>query len=81
PHLYRSKYEGSPEAVTKAYLNEVENLFIEKADSIAALIIEPIVQGASGIIVMPPGYLKGLDALCKKYEVLLIPDEVATGFG
>jgi adenosylmethionine-8-amino-7-oxononanoate transaminase len=81
PHFYRSKYEGSREDVTKAYLNEVENLFIEKADSIAALIIEPIVQGASGIIVMPPGYLKGLDALCKKYEVLLIADEVATGFG
>jgi len=81
PHLYRSKYEGTLEEVTKAYLNEVENLFIEKADSIAALIIEPIVQGASGIIVMPPGYLKGLDALCKKYEVLLIADEVATGFG
>jgi len=81
PHLYRSKYEGTREDVTKAYLNEVENLFIEKADSIAALIIEPIVQGASGIIVMPPGYLKGLDALCKKYEVLLIADEVATGFG
>jgi len=81
PHLYRSKYEGSREAVTKAYLKEVENLFIEKAHSIAALIIEPIVQGASGIIVMPPGYLKGLDALCKKYEVLLIADEVATGFG
>ncbi|MET3193677.1 adenosylmethionine--8-amino-7-oxononanoate transaminase [Bacillus sp. OAE603] len=81
PHLYRSKYEGTRKDVTKAYLNEVENLFIEKADSIAALIIEPIVQGASGIIVMPPGYLKGLDALCKKYEVLLIADEVATGFG
>ncbi|MEH6938913.1 adenosylmethionine--8-amino-7-oxononanoate transaminase [Bacillus sp. JJ664] len=81
PHLYRSKYEGTLEEVTKAYLNEVESLFIEKADTIAALIIEPIVQGASGIIVMPPGYLKGLDALCKKYEVLLIADEVATGFG
>ncbi len=81
PHLYRSKYEGTHEDVTKAYLNEVEKLFIEKAHSIAALIIEPIVQGASGIIVMPPGYLKGLHALCKKYEILLIADEVATGFG
>lgn len=81
PHLYRSKYEGSREDIIQAYLNDVENLFKEKAHSIAALIIEPIVQGASGIIVMPPGYLKGLDALCKKYEVLLIADEVATGFG
>jgi adenosylmethionine-8-amino-7-oxononanoate aminotransferase len=81
PHLYRPKYEGTEEEITQAYLDEVENLFIEKAHTIAALMIEPIVQGASGIIVMPKGYLKGLHELCKKYDVLLIADEVATGFG
>ncbi|GAA3322691.1 hypothetical protein GCM10020331_043580 [Ectobacillus funiculus] len=47
----------------------------------AALIIEPIVQGASGIIVMPDGYLRGVRELCTKYNVLMIADEVATGFG
>lgn len=81
PHLYRSKYEGTEHEMIQAYLNEVESLFIDKAHTIAALIIEPIVQGASGIIVMPTGYLKGLHDLCKKYDVLLIADEVATGFG
>lgn len=81
PHLYRPKYEGTKKAIIQAYLDEVETLFIEKAHSIAAIIIEPIVQGASGIIVMPKGYLKALHELCIKYDVLLIADEVATGFG
>jgi adenosylmethionine-8-amino-7-oxononanoate aminotransferase len=81
PHLYRSKYEGTEKAIIQAYLDEIETLFIEKAHSIAAIIIEPIVQGASGIIVMPKGYLKALHELCLKYDVLLIADEVATGFG
>ncbi|WP_088072975.1 adenosylmethionine--8-amino-7-oxononanoate transaminase [Gottfriedia luciferensis] len=81
PHLYRSKYEGTEQEMIAAYIKEVEGLFIEKANSIAALIIEPIVQGASGIIVMPNGYLKAIHELCIKYDVLLIADEVATGFG
>jgi adenosylmethionine-8-amino-7-oxononanoate transaminase len=81
PNLYRPKYEGTKQEIIQAYIDEVENLFIEKANTIAALIIEPIVQGASGIIVMPEGYLKAIHNLCKKYDVLLIADEVATGFG
>jgi adenosylmethionine-8-amino-7-oxononanoate aminotransferase len=48
---------------------------------IAGLVIEPVVQGAGGIIVSPPGYLKGVKKLCLKYNILLIADEVATGFG
>jgi adenosylmethionine-8-amino-7-oxononanoate aminotransferase len=52
-----------------------------RGHEIAALIIEPIVQGASGIIVMPEGYLRGVRELCAKYDVLMIADEVATGFG
>ena len=48
---------------------------------IAGLIIEPVVQGAGGMIVSPPGYLRGVRNLCSKYNILLIADEVATGFG
>lgn len=48
---------------------------------IAACIIEPIVQGAAGMIVSPPGFLKRVRELCTQYNILLIADEVATGFG
>ena len=53
----------------------------EHHQQIAALVIEPLVQCAAGIIVHPPGYLQGIRELCTKYEVLLIADEVAVGFG
>ena len=49
--------------------------------SIAAVCIEPIVQGAAGMIVHPPGFLHGVRTLCNQYDVLLIADEVAVGFG
>jgi len=59
----------------------MEQILKENREKIAAVIIEPLVQCAGGIIVWPEGYLKGLKQLCTKYEVLLIADEVATGFG
>jgi adenosylmethionine-8-amino-7-oxononanoate aminotransferase len=48
---------------------------------VASLVLEPLVQGAAGMIVWPKGVLKRFEALCRKYDVLLIADEVATGFG
>ncbi|MGC8660411.1 MAG: aspartate aminotransferase family protein, partial [Desulfomonilaceae bacterium] len=53
----------------------------ERAEEIAALIVEPCVQGAAGMIVHPKGFLKGLETICKENDILLICDEVATGFG
>ena len=50
-------------------------------EEIAAVIIEPLVQGAGGILVQPPGYLHRVRELCSEHDVLLICDEVATGFG
>ena len=62
-------------------LKEVETILKKNSSSIAAAIVEPMVQGAAGMLLMPTGYLKSFEALCKKYGVLLICDEVATGFG
>lgn len=81
PSVYRSPYGNSETVIVHESLKELETLLSQRSDEIAALIIEPIVQGASGIIVMPEGYLRGVRELCTKYEVLMIADEVATGFG
>ncbi len=62
-------------------LEELEILFGNHGDELAAVIIEPLVQGAAGMIVHPPGYLRTVRDLCDRHGVLLICDEVATGFG
>lgn len=59
----------------------LERLLETHGRNIAAVCIEPIVQGAAGMIVHPEGFLRGVRALCTKYDVLLICDEVAVGFG
>ncbi|PLR68356.1 adenosylmethionine--8-amino-7-oxononanoate transaminase [Bacillus sp. UMB0893] len=81
PTTYRSPYGIKKSVIVNESLKELEKLLSERSDEIAALIIEPIVQGASGIIVMPEGYLRGVRELCTTYDVLMIADEVATGFG
>jgi adenosylmethionine-8-amino-7-oxononanoate aminotransferase len=64
-----------------ACLEKMEGILAKHNGTIAAVIIEPIVQAAGGMIVAPPGYVKGVRELCTKYDVLMIADEVATGFG
>jgi adenosylmethionine-8-amino-7-oxononanoate aminotransferase len=62
-------------------LAEMERLLTEHAGQLAAVIMEPLVQGAAGMLVHPDGYLRQVRELCDRHGVLLILDEVATGFG
>lgn len=78
PYAYRSPH-GS--AAGAKCLEAAEKLFAEKGSELAALVIEPLVQGAAGMLMQPPGFLAALEKLCRKHDVLLICDEVATGFG
>lgn len=61
--------------------DDVERTIRSNHRRLAAVVMEPIVQGAAGILVHPPGYLKHVRELCTRYHVLLIADEVAVGFG
>jgi adenosylmethionine-8-amino-7-oxononanoate aminotransferase len=81
PFVYRSKKPDDPDAVASDCLTKLEEILRHRAGNIAAVCIEPIVQGAGGIIVQPAGFLAGVQKLCRQYDVLLIADEVAVGFG
>ncbi|MBP1962373.1 adenosylmethionine--8-amino-7-oxononanoate transaminase [Paenibacillus aceris] len=81
PYPYPYRHDGGAEGAKEATLNALRKLLEARADEIAALIVEPIVQGASGIVVMPEGCLHEMAELCRKHDVLFIADEVATGFG
>jgi adenosylmethionine-8-amino-7-oxononanoate aminotransferase len=60
---------------------DLARILAAHGDRIAAVIMEPLIQGAAGMIVHPPGYLRAVRRLCDEHGVLLICDEVATGFG
>src|SRR4051794_14441140 len=60
---------------------DLERVLTAHGEEVAAVIVEPLVQGAAGILVQPPGYLRAVRELCDAHGVLLICDEVATGFG
>ncbi len=81
PDCYRAPIDKEYPSYAFECLDKFEKLLEKNHESIAALVVEPIVQGAAGMIVWPKGILKKIAQLCRKYDVFLICDEVATGFG
>ena len=81
PDSYRLPANIAVEQATAYYLTEYERLIETFRDRLAAVVVEPLVQGAAGMVMHPPGLLRGLRELTNKYNILLIADEVATGMG
>ncbi|MFF5994400.1 aminotransferase class III-fold pyridoxal phosphate-dependent enzyme [Lysinibacillus sp. KU-BSD001] len=82
PHAYHEPVSfESEEAVTHYYLKKLrQQVLYENPYAIAAIVLEPI-PGSNGVIVPPTGYLEGVRAICDEFGILLICDEVMTGFG
>ena len=81
PYCYRCELGEDCTTCGLACAKKMEDTLRHHHDEIAAVIIEPLVQAAGGMIIAPQGYLREIRRLCSKYHVLLIADEVATGFG
>ncbi len=81
PYCYRCPFKKEYPSCSMECLSDLEEVMSRHSHEVTALIIEPLVQGAAGIIVQPPGYLKKVRELCTKYNILMIADEVAVGFG
>lgn len=81
PTCYRCPLSLAYPSCGIACLEEVEKTIKRHRSELAGLIIEPLVQAAAGMLTAPPGYLKRIRELCHRYDLLMIADEVATGFG
>ncbi len=81
PDTYRLPPGVQPNDASAHYLGQLEQLLAARHDEIAAVVIEPLVQAAAGMILHPHGYLRGVRELTRRYDVLLIADEVAVAFG
>jgi len=81
PAPYAYRWPTGPKHCLEAAALAAESMIHGRRDEIAAMVLEPLVMGAAGMITHPPGYLRRIARACKENGVLLICDEVATGFG
>ncbi len=83
PYCYRCELckEQDSNLCRRECLLELERLMEANAHEVAGLVIEPLLQGAGGMIVQPDGYLLKIRQLCDRFDILMIADEVAVGFG
>ncbi|MCX6356478.1 MAG: adenosylmethionine--8-amino-7-oxononanoate transaminase [Candidatus Aureabacteria bacterium] len=80
-YCYRCEFGGDPGRCGRECLAALDLVMRRHRDELAALIVEPLVQVAGGMLVAPPGHLKAVAALCRRHGILMIADEVAVGFG
>jgi adenosylmethionine-8-amino-7-oxononanoate aminotransferase len=81
PYCYRCPFNLDYPNCELYCAKEAEKIINFHEGEVAALVIEPMIQGASGMVTMPDGYMKKIEKACKENDILLILDEVATGFG
>ena len=81
PDCYRCPYEKTRDCCNVECFEHAQKTFEEHGDELCAIIVEPLLQGSAGMKIYPPLYLKKLRKLCDEYNVILIADEIATGFG
>ncbi|MEQ8789799.1 MAG: adenosylmethionine--8-amino-7-oxononanoate transaminase [Pirellulaceae bacterium] len=81
PDTYRLPAGVTSESACAHYLDQMQGLLADRHEEIAAVVIEPLIQCAAGMLTHPPGFLRGVRELTRKHDVLLIADEVAVGFG
>lgn len=81
PDCYRCPYQKTRDCCQCECFEHAEEAFAKYGEETCAIIIEPLLQGSAGMRMYPALYLKKLRALCDHYQVLLIADEIATGFG
>jgi lysine--8-amino-7-oxononanoate aminotransferase len=79
PYPYR--FQGSEEECAEACLTELRDALERRGDETACVVVEPLVQAAGGMILMPAGFVRRVAELCREHDVLFFADEVATGFG
>jgi adenosylmethionine-8-amino-7-oxononanoate aminotransferase len=81
PDIYRLPPEVTRETACSHYLAQFESAIRQHHEELAAVVIEPLVQCAAGMLMHPPGFLRGVREITERYKVLLIADEVAVGMG
>jgi len=81
PHVFRYHQRMSETDALNAAIKQAEDQLTANQDTLAALVMEPLMQGAAGMWSHPVGYLQALTDICRRNRILFILDEVATGFG
>lgn len=81
PVLFPDRAGLGADSIRDRSLAVLDEILATRGHEVAAVLVEPLVQGAAGMLVHPPGFLRGVAERCRRHGVLLIVDEVATGFG